>query len=279
MRKRAVVVSASLILCALLAGTAASAEQDWRLRLTSSDDVVKEDVAEEVRFGREVAARILSQFGYYDNPQLMKYVGLVGNVVAMNANRPELQFRFAVLNTAEINAYAAPGGYVFVTRGAIAQMADESELAGVLAHEIAHITERHIVKELDIRAADGSAATSFAMLIGGSSDAARAAFSQAVDKAVDILFKNGYKRKDEVQADKTAVINCANAGYDPSGLIRYFERISAAKGKGTEVLDRTHPSYGERIAWLKGTIGEEGIDSAVFAKFRDRFSEAKKSLK
>ncbi len=274
------ILASSLLLFMFFAGWAAASEseQDWRVRLQSSDDIVKEDILVEMQFGREVAARILSRFGYYNNDQMMKYINLVGNVVSMNTGRPELQFRFAILNTEDINAFAAPGGYVFVTRGAIELMADESELAGVLAHEIAHVTERHIVKELNIQATDTSAATGLGMLIGGSTDAARAAFSKAVDSAVAILFEDGYKRKDEVQADKTAVINCANAGYDPSGLIRYFERIAAKKGKTTEVLNRTHPSFAERIAWLNGTLGEEGIDAAGMARFKKRFL-AKKELK
>ncbi|HWR72808.1 MAG TPA: M48 family metalloprotease, partial [Nitrospirota bacterium] len=88
--------------------------------------LVEEDVAAEIEFGREVAARIIGRYGLYQNTAVTKYVNLVGKVVAMNANRPELEFRFGVLNTDQVNAYAAPGGYVFVTRGALAKMQDEA---------------------------------------------------------------------------------------------------------------------------------------------------------
>ncbi len=91
---------------------------NWRQRVSSeSSGPAKDDIAAEIKFGREIAARMIGRFTLYDNPRLMKYVNLVGHALAQNTNRPELEFHFAVLNTNEINAYAAPGGYVFVTRG------------------------------------------------------------------------------------------------------------------------------------------------------------------
>jgi predicted Zn-dependent protease len=267
------VLLASLCMAVPAQLSAAETETQWRQRLSSSgDEMVEADITEEVRFGREVAARVVARYGLYENPKLMKYVNLVGRVLAASTNRPELEFHFAVLNTDEINAYAAPGGYIFVTRGAIAKMQDEAELAGVLAHEIGHVVEKHVVKELKIKGAEDSAVSSFARLIGGSSDSARAAFAQAADQAMDMLFKNGYKREDEAQADRDAVLFCALSGYEPAGLVRYFERISGIKGKQTEVLDKTHPAYADRIALLKGTISQEGLDSGNYKNHKERFS-------
>ncbi len=273
-----------LIILALYAASpaavpAAESETQWRKRLSSNDDVAQSDITEEVRFGREVAARIISRFGLYDQPVLTKYVNLVGTVLAMSTSRPELDFHFAVLNTDEINAYAAPGGYIFVTRGALLKMQDEAELAGVLAHEISHVVEKHVVKELNIRGSEDSAVSGLARVVGGSTDSARAAFTQAVDQAMDILFKNGYKREDEAQADRDSVMFCALSGYEPSGLVHYFERINSIKGKQTEVLDKTHPSYETRIAWLNDTIAKEGIDSGNYKNFKDRFTEIIKQVK
>lgn len=268
----AVLLSLGLVFPAPL--TAWGADAEFRQRISSNDEVVQSDVAEEVRFGREVAARIIARYGLYDDPRLMKYVNLVGQTLARSTNRPEIEFHFAVLNTDEINGYSAPGGYIFVTRGAIAQMKDESELAGVLAHELGHVVEKHVVKELNIRSADQSPEAGLAMLIGGSTEAGRAAFSQAVDHALDMLFKNGYKREDETQADRDAVLFCALAGYDPNGLVRYFERIGPLKGKKTEVLDRTHPSFEARIAWLKETISQEGIDTGNYRRYKERFVDS-----
>ncbi len=259
---------------------AADSMPDWRQRLSAaSTGAVNEDIAEEVRFGREIAARMIGRFSLYDNSRLTKYVNLVGQSVARNSNRPEIQFHFAVLNTTEINAYAAPGGYVFVTRGAIEKMQDESELAAVLAHEMTHINEKHVVKELNIRGSEGSAASGIARLIGGGTESARIAFYQAVDKALDMLFKTGYKREDEVEADKGAVLLSGLTGYDPLGLVKYFQRISAVKGKPTETLDRTHPAYETRIAWLIETITKENIDSSSLNTFKERFVDIQKSIK
>ncbi len=261
------------------ARSAAESEANFRQRASVSDEIIKSDLTEEVRFGREVAARVIARFGLYDNPDLMRYVNLVGNVLAMNAGRPELEFHFAILNTDDINGYAAPGGYVFITRGALAHMQDESELAGAIAHEIGHVVEKHAVKELSIKGQEASSISGFAMLIGGSSESARMAFSQAVGKALDLLFKDGYKRGDEIQADRDAVLFCALSGYDPTGLPRYFESIKNIKGKQTEIIDKTHPSFEDRIAWLNRMIQEEGIDSGDHKTDKDRFEKYVKTLK
>lgn len=255
-------------------------DQPWRQRVSAAPpEMTSDDVSEEIRFGREVAARLIGRFGLHTSDQLTKYVNLVGHSLAANSNRPELKYHFAVLNTSEINAYAAPGGYIFITKGAIDKMQDESELAGVIAHEMGHINGKHVVKELDIKATEGSAAAGLARLIGGGTESARLAFSKAVDQAMDTLFKTGYKREDEIQADKGTVMQCAVAGYDPAGLIRYFERISAAKGKSTEVLDKTHPAYDARVILLKETITAAAIDTASLKTHKERFAEAMKTVK
>jgi predicted Zn-dependent protease len=256
-----------------------AAEEQFRQRLSTPEEETASDITEEVRFGREVAARVIARYGLYENPGLMKYVNLVGRLLSRMTNRPEIDFHFAVLNTDEINAYAAPGGYVFVTRGAVFKMQNEAELAGVLAHEMGHIIEKHVVKELGIKGTEASAVTGLAHIIGGSTESARTAFSQAVDKALDMLFKDGYKREDEMQADRDAVMFCALSGYEPAGLVRYFERLNAAKGKKTEVLDRTHPSYEARIVLLKDTIAHEGMDAGKYKTYQERFAESTKSLK
>jgi predicted Zn-dependent protease len=261
--------------------TVMSAEdQAWRQRISVGPaEMTGDDVTEEIRFGREVAARLIGRYGLYNNDILTKYVNLVGLSLAAYSNRPELKYYFAILNTSEINAYAAPGGYIFITKGAIDKMQDESELAGVIAHEMGHINGKHVVKELDIKATEGSATAGLARLIGGGTESARLAFSKAVDQAMDTLFKTGYKREDEIQADKGSVMLCAVSGYDPAGLIRYFERISAAKGKPTEVLDRTHPAYDTRIILLKDTIKSSSIDSAALKTYKERFAQSMKTAK
>ncbi len=262
-----------------LAPAAVETGASFRDRKSAGKVELVSDVEEEIRFGREVAARVIARYGLYEDPQLMKYINLVGHSISLMTNRPELKFHFAILNTDEINAYAAPGGYVFITRGALFKMQDEAELAGVIAHEMGHIVGKHVVKELNIMGADESATVGLAALLGGSSQAARTAFSQAVDQTLDMLFKDGYKRADETESDRNAALFCALSGYDPQGLVRYFERLDKIKGKHTKILDKTHPSFSKRIAWLKKTIAKEGMDSGDYNNYHKRFKGAVKKTK
>lgn len=256
---------------------------NWRQRgaVESSKTAgsTSDDVAEEIRFGREIAARIIGRYGLYQNNELMRYVNLVGLSIAKGTERQEIAFHFAILNTDEINAYAAPGGYIFVTKGLLKQMQDESELAGALAHEISHITQKHIVREMNIHATDSSATAGFAQLIGGTTQSARTAFAQAVEKALDILLKDGYKREDEAQADKTSVTYVAMAGYDPGALGRLLNRIGPLKEKATEVLDKTHPGYLDRITWLDAAIKQDGLEGADGKTEKERFVAAMKTVR
>lgn len=259
----------------------AMAEDSFRERLSTQKELsyTAKDIEEEVNFGREIAARILGRVDIADNKTLTKYVGLVGKTVALRSNRPEIDYRFAVLNTKEINAYSTPGGFIFITKGALAIMADESELAGVIAHEIAHITERHIVKELNIQASEESPISAFARFIGAGGDPAKAFFNQAVDKALDILFKDGYKRADELESDKIAVILTALAGYRADGLLRYLKRISEIKGNDKANIGKTHPLYEERFSFIQKIMSDEGINPQKGVENAERLINTLKASK
>ncbi len=269
-------MAALLALAAL--PVSAMADNGWRDRASAEEDFTEGDVAAEVSFGREISARIMGRYKANSNADLIKYVNLVGLSLARSTNRPELEYHFTVLETNEVNAYAAPGGYVFVTTGALQLMKDESELAGVLAHEIGHVTEMHVVKELKIKGADDSVTSGLAQLVGGSTESAKAAFSQAVDKGLDIIFKDGYKREDELQADKSAVFICALGGYDATALARYLDRTRAIKEKVPDP-DGTHPTADLRIAQINKVIAANGMDSGSIASTQKRFAAAMKGLK
>jgi beta-barrel assembly-enhancing protease len=258
-------------------GMSHAAGENWRNRASAEETVSSSDIAAEIAFGRAIAARILGRYKAYDNPALIKYVSLVGATLALSTNRPELEFHLMILDTDELNAYAAPGGYIFITKGALQLMKDESELAGVLAHEVAHVTEKHVVKELKIKGTDDS--SDLARLIGGGSDAARAAFGQAVDKGLELIFKDEYKREDEMQADRTSVTISALSGYDPTGLARYLNRIKPVKDKIPAPADSTHPTFDIRIAEINSAISKEGINFNVLAKNNNRFAEAMKGFR
>jgi beta-barrel assembly-enhancing protease len=259
---------------------ACAASENWRERASAEEVVTASDITAEVSFGREIAARILGKHKFYDNPPLIKYVSLVGLSLARNTNRPELEYHFMILDTLEVNAYAAPGGYVFITKGALQLMKDESELAGAIAHEIAHVTEKHVVKELKIKGTDDSAVSGLAQLVGGNSESARSAFAQVVEQGLEMIFKNEYKREDEMQADKSAVSITAMTGYNSIGLARYLDRLSAISEKFPEPKnDGTHPTFAARISQIKDVITKDGIDVGALATNKERFAAALQSLK
>ncbi len=251
------------------------AADDWRARVSvvDRDTYSDADTSEELSFGREIAARLLGQLKISGNEELQKYVNLVGTTLTSNCSRPELDFHFVVVDSSEINAYSTPGGYVFVTSAVLENMENEAELAGVLAHEIAHVTERHIVKELSLKGVEKSAVSSIAALISGTSESVGIAFSQAVDKTMDLLLRDGYKKGDEMQADAIAVLLCTFSGYDPSGLVTFLDKVGRIKNG----VGKTYPLYDVRLATLHRAMANEGIAEMKLALNTERFTSTMKA--
>jgi len=272
--KTRTVLGAALTAAIVFASTA-HGEADFRKRASddvlTADDMVA-DVKAEIEFGRDVAARILGRYPLAGDKALTHYVNLVGQAVALHAGRSDIDYHFAVLDTNAINAFAAPGGYIFVTRGALEAMEDESELAGVLAHEVAHVTRKHIVRELNIKGTEASPEAGMARFLGGAGDSLGIAFKQAVDKAVELLFVDGLKREDEFEADRVGTLIVANTGYDAQALRRYLDRISDEEGDRVSVLHATHPPFDDRLSALGTLIREERLTMLdgprVAARFR-----------
>ncbi len=265
-----------LVIALGLATIDSNAAENFRQRASVNQynsELAAADVSAEIAFGREVAAHVLGRYPLYNNSALTHYVNLVGLSVATQASRPELSFYFAVLDTAEINAYTAPGGYVFVTRGALHKMEDESELAGVLAHEIAHVTQKHIVNALNIRGTDRSAGAALARMIGAVNDTTRTAFNQAVDNAMSMLFKKGLTKESEFESDQVGTVFLANAGYDPEGLYRYLTRIKSAKKEALNVLSSTHPPLDARLTSLRDFTQVEQLAGLESKRFKSRFDK------
>lgn len=274
-----VAVSFAALGCVGLAHADQQAFRERAARKIVTKASVTADVKAEIRFGRGVAARILAHYPPYHDPKLTRYVNLVGNGLAALSSRPELHYHFAVLDTKDINAYSTPGGYVFVTLGALKLMHSESELAGVLAHEIGHVTLKQIVRELNIHGSAKSPEAGLAHFFGGAADPARIAFSQAVDKAMDILFRDGLSRQDEYAADRVGTMLLAEAGYDPTALERYLARVAKVKGEPTRVIDRTHPPFAVRIARLQQLIAKEGMTGLHYPRVAARFDSYMATVK
>jgi predicted Zn-dependent protease len=216
------------------------------------------DPSEEHYIGRSVAAEILAlpQYPLEDDEARLAYVERVGmGIVATNdaVRRPFLDYRFGILATDEVNAFACPGGLILVSRGLLAQTKSEDELAAVLAHEIAHVTLRHGLAAIQ----KANLIEAFKYLGAGAAQATMdpeelakvtSLFDDSVGDIVQTLVTNGYSREAEVAADELGRRFLATTGYDPQALGRVLERMGAAGGQGG--MFATHPAPKDRIEAL-----------------------------
>lgn len=254
-------VSAALVVLALTAG-ATPTEAQILDRILDRAEKVKEtaekigtavvpvSTEQEIEIGRGIAATVAGHYGVSRDSTLTEYVTLVGLTVAAVEPRPDIAYRFAVLDTDEVNAFAAPGGYIFVTRGALALMEDESMLAGVLAHEVGHVNTRDVIEEIQSKARTALGIEEAADRV----DITGEAYLQAaVQTGAGALFM-GLSREDELEADGYGARTAAAVGYDPNGLRRFVERLDAASGEEVSLLSKTHPDAADRIEALSRVI-------------------------
>lgn len=258
----------------VLSGPSGAARK--RISLAAEPGIYSEaDIEKEITFGREMSAIILASRRLSPDFNQNRYLNLVGHSILRHASRPELFFYFTAIESSQVNAYAAPGGYIFVTTAAIKLMKNEAELAGVLAHEIAHISERHIVEALKIRADDESTTKTLGKLIGSKAGSATVVFEQAIGQAIDILFSRGLKVEDEISADKHGILLTALAGYDPMAYFRYLQRIKPIIETDLGELSKTHPPLSERLVRIKQIIEKEGLSNIGRYLNRSRFNRYK----
>jgi outer membrane protein OmpA-like peptidoglycan-associated protein len=204
---------------------------------------------QEIELGRAVTANVGKRYAVLRNPALTRYVSMVGNAVAMHSDRPDLRYYFAVLDTDEVNAFATPGGFVFVTRGTLRHVRDEAGLAGVLGHEVAHIALYHGVKA--IKAGKQKDLAMFAVREGVAHTKA-AAFRGAIGTTADFFSEQvilkGYSREQEAEADRLGQEYAGRAGYDPAGLRDFLSALIERGGRETTTTTffSTHPGTRER---------------------------------
>jgi predicted Zn-dependent protease len=209
----------------------------------------------EVEIGRGIAATIAGRYPIVRDSVLTLYVNLVGLTVAGEAPRPDVTYRFAVLETPDVNAFAAPGGYIFVTRGALALMESEAELAGVLAHEVGHVNRRHVIE--GIRKSDLMQSVRDESGISGTT------LDRAVGQGANAIF-SGYSREDESEADSLGVEYAAGAGYDPHGLPTFVSHLNRHAGEGPLAeMFATHEAPDARLARLTRIIARDSLRGGV----------------
>lgn len=219
--------------------------------LTQSLDQI--DEPREIEIGRQLAAVLLGSKPLHPDQALQRYVNQLGRWISLQSARPQLPWTFGVLDDPGFNAFAAPGGYVFVTKGLIDRV-DEAELAGILAHEITHVTDRHHLKALRAKARAGIAT----QLLGSqlNSNVAGAVSAQLLALGRD-LYSNGLDQDDEFDADRNGVALAASAGLDPYGLPSVLQQLrTAAPDNPLFTLSlRTHPAPQLRLEQLEQAMG------------------------
>ena len=220
---------------------------------------------EELALGQSVALEAFSRFGgEYRNEPLTRYVNLVGKTIGEVSDRPNLKYHFAILNSREQNAFAAPGGYIFVTIGLLKTLKNEAELAGVLAHEVAHVTQKHMLETIQ-RGAVLSSATEFTMTAMKKDPEM---YANVVDEITDKLFTKGLDKDLEYEADVYGIEFAYRAGYNPKGLRDYLKTLQAQKGRAKSAFFTTHPPTEERISKIDLTLRDysDGDRLAILTK-------------
>jgi predicted Zn-dependent protease len=251
-------MAAAMIMGAIAAPSGAQFGGSFGKALGKAVDTAQEltfSEAEEVDLGSQISAKLREKYGVVQDAAVHKYVTLVGSVLAADSARPNLKWTFIVLDTDGVNAFAAPGGFVHVTRGALALIRNEAELADVLGHEIAHVTEKHTVRAIEKSRGLGAAAK-----------LTRKEFlSQAVDRGYSMVIENQFDRNQEKAADKVGVTLANHVGYQPSGLGAFLERLSArnANLKEPSGMFASHPDTQARLDALRQVIASAKLKAAA----------------
>ena len=244
-------MKALLLLFLLGAGTAAQAQ--FNFNLNRAIESVKNlgratmeiDEKQEIEIGRDMAARLLGAAPLANDARLQRYVNNVGRWLASQTERPDLPWQFGVLDTPGVNAFAVPGGTIFVTKGLVQRMKSEAELAGVLAHEIGHVVKKHHLKAIQKNAQASLAGEALNM-------ATQDRNSEARGKLVSFgteMYSRGLDKGDELEADRLGVVIAARGGYDAYGLPAVLQTLQAMNPQDSSLalMFKTHPAPAERL--------------------------------
>jgi predicted Zn-dependent protease len=271
-----IVLSCAMISCqtlaavadvsAQIAGATGVIDQNTANAISRSSQAIA-SAAEEINpeqeyyIGRAVAANILSNYKIYaGNPALTAYVNRICRAITINSPRPDIYigYHVAILDSNEVNAFATSGGHIFLTRGLISAAKSEDALAGVIAHEIAHIQLQHSIKAIK------TSRITQALIITGTSAAGAATgmnvneltdvFNETVGEIVTTMVNNGYSQSQEYDADNTALSLLASAGYSPSGLMDMLRELNSMQSSRPGGFNKTHPTPVQRLANAEKSI-------------------------
>jgi predicted Zn-dependent protease len=244
----------AIALLALAAAAPAQAQFNLNRLLDAAKNVGKATSEigekEEIDIGRDLAARLLGAAPLEANDAVQRYVNDVGRWLASQTERADLPWRFGVLQAPQLNAFATPGGHIFITRGLFERMKNEAELAGVLAHEIAHVLKKHHLQAIQKGARMELAGAALSTLARQDRNTPS---REKLLAAGSELFSRGLDKSDELEADRLGVVIAARGGYDAYGLPSVLQTLQAMnpEDSGVALMFKTHPAPGERLGALE----------------------------
>jgi predicted Zn-dependent protease len=232
---------------------------------------------QEVQMGQEYAQQINAQLPIVQDPEINRYVNVLGDSIARLTNRRDLDWQFFIVDSKEVNAFAVPGGFVYVNRGLIERADQMDELAGVLGHEIGHVVRRHTVKQMEKAQGANVGVTLACVLTSICNSQVAGAAINVVGGAVFARFS----RQDEAEADQEGFNNVVRAGVSPVGMVTMFRKLleeRKARPGSVESMFLTHPLEEDRIQAVQALINQLpparlaqlGTDSRNFHSFKSR---------
>jgi predicted Zn-dependent protease len=269
-------LSASTALAGFFESLANPESKEWKIIsgatqvLSSTQEI---DYPTERNIGESLALEGLQRFGNpVANEPLQKYVNLVGSAVAANSTRATIPYQFAVLDSQVQNAFAVPGGVIFVSRALVSILESEAELAAVLAHEIGHVSAKHALKSTRRAQFFQGVGTITAANLKGDTGKQ---FASAINDMQGVLFDKGLDKEMEFEADLAAMEAAYRTGYDPSAMIRVLEKLQKLEASSTDKKGSwfsTHPPLDERIARLQTKL-RSYPDFTAQATVKERFGK------
>jgi predicted Zn-dependent protease len=232
---------------------------------------------QEVQMGQEYAQQINAQLPIIQDPEINRYVNVLGDSIARLTSRRDLDWQFFVVDAKEVNAFAVPGGFIYVNRGLVERADQMDELAGVLGHEIGHVLRRHTVKQME-KAQGANVGVTLACILTSICNSQVA--GAAINVAGGALFAR-FSRQDEAEADQEGFDNTVRAGISPTGMVTMFRKLLDERKSRPGAVDSwflTHPLEEDRITAVQARINELppsklaslGTDTRNFHSFKAR---------
>jgi predicted Zn-dependent protease len=232
---------------------------------------------QEVQMGVEYAQQINAQLPIIQDPELNRYINVLGDSIARLTSRKDLDWHFFIVDAQEVNAFAVPGGFVYINRGLIQRADQMDEIAGVLGHEIGHVVKRHTVKQME-KAQGANVGVTLACILTSICNSQVA--GAAINIAGGAVFAR-FSRQDEAEADDEGFNNVVRAGISPAGMVTMFQKLldeRKSRPAGVEAWFLTHPLEEDRITAIQarinqippGTLTRLGTDTRNFHTFKSR---------